>query len=1254
MACYYYLRLPAGGELRISTSFGTLSLTKTDDLRGLIDNYKNETENAKAQLASYIKSNTPLHWKTADSKIDSLLKDHSSITTEQLNEFIESINSAVEDQGDFKGLQEMLYLSVYKKGVIESLNTDTGVWEPIKVELVVKKLQKPIYTNYFKDIDADTVMGGRSYNNVIDTLKLKQAQWDSLGLDARIYSHFQTILKHLYPNRGGIRTTKTLFETKFNSKSSMGIDDSVLIYDESLEKPIVFYNQASGLSLHIAALKMLGISALSGSEEQLKAIILEFNKKVSESTKINPELTAMEFFNGVIDSDGNKQDPEFYKMLNVNYGQKSLEDIAVLIASKSADVSEQEKLQKALISIMKFMEPTNLSKFNDLLNTNRAIKKQQSNQVVNAEKMQIQRITPLSTKENRKLYYNVAKTSGVLESADNIKQFLDAKITKTSDIILISQKSNMREGVMWRYIVPTYWKVVDGGVFIRGWYDDHGVLTEYNGILPKGVDIKYAELASMEPPTIYTTPSIGRFNNPLVVKINPAEPLAPNVILSILRRGSFIKYKSPKTGVEHSGNVKNVLPGGIELNNIFIDGVLKPLSININTITEIHTDREALGTIIPDQLLIAPEGIQGEKSIEEAIEKNVQNFLLNSALNITKRMKKVAPDAPISNYDWVMYVNEKKEARRNLVIGVNNNTVYILIQTSKGSRIESIKRDQIKEIFKVPEVFDNNVRKTISSFYTAVLEEQSLRKFNYSIFTNKEFLRNGDYIWSPSEKILYKVSNIDNNELVKFSVEKNQESVTYVNKFPADGKFLTTRNVASENYGVSIDFNNFYLVTADGTNDKQVKKTYFVPIDTVLTEDMLLASGNLTTGFVQVDGYKLQGEEVGMFRDATQELVNLLNKRNGTQNNFLAVTEYKGFIQRYSRSLHETKYDNKEKNKFLQEYAYITLKREVNSPGGTKIIDSHKYKIVSRSGNMLLLEYNAYNSFGRVITVNKYLNLETEEDKISRLYVMYGNKNIDKLKELDTKNENKQAEVQKQDMISEIRDSFKVLYDIPVISTTTIPPELAGKRAWIEVESAKSKRRIVINATLKDTDRDVVHEYLHLFLTAAKYNNPGFYESLMTSYLQGEQAKFADLNPATLRGKQLNRYNLIMSLSTSQMDFNTVEELFVTDVNEAMWKDPTSLQKIDHNSFLTLFDKIMKDLKVIEQDDNIFSPEWGSYDSMFAILNYKMSDIFKEKGGNKIAENANVIFFDANFKAWLESLINSDDTNKDSLTINCN
>ena len=91
MACYYYMKLPNGRELRIPTTFGSLSLTNTLELRDLIDNYKNNKDGASSDLISYITNNTPLRVTDFEEILQTISIDNDKISDEDLTSFINLI-----------------------------------------------------------------------------------------------------------------------------------------------------------------------------------------------------------------------------------------------------------------------------------------------------------------------------------------------------------------------------------------------------------------------------------------------------------------------------------------------------------------------------------------------------------------------------------------------------------------------------------------------------------------------------------------------------------------------------------------------------------------------------------------------------------------------------------------------------------------------------------------------------------------------------------------------------------------------------------------------------------------------------------------------------------------------------------------------------------------------------------------------------------------------------------------------------------
>jgi len=873
---------------------------------------------------------------------------------------------------------------------------------------------------------------------------------------------------------------------------------------------------------------------------------------------------------------------------------------------------EVKKLTKAFITVINFMNPDNLNKYNQVLESARMTKGIQNNQILQGEKLQILTIAPLSERDNRKYYYNISKQTEIFDSSNQMNNFLNANVRKRMDIVKVEIQDKLKKK-SYRYIVPTYWRVLDEGIFIRGWYSNNGAIIKYEGKILKGQSITYSTLNSLTAPVLHMEDAWAKNEKPLVLKIDPNHPMPHSLLLNLIRRGTFIEYLDSKGTAQH-GKVKNVFPGGIELNKVVKrSGDMFNPTPKLKDITEIQTNAEALEVLVP------PEILKDETKIEA--------FLIGKSLEIVGKLEKWGKDVPISNNDWVS-TKVGTSVSHNLVVGVSDDAVFVLVQSSKGSRIETIKKTDIVNIYKQKEDFDGELFLKVGAFYSDAVNENSIRKYNYSMFTDYEKTMRGDLIWSPSTKTLYKITNKESKELIKYFVKGARSFVEYSNEFPADGIFISDRNIAYDNYGLAIDFNNFNLQTKP-ISPTNVTRKYFVPVNTQIIPEMLMASGNLTVGYVHFDNHVPTAE----FRDATDEVIAMINKtRKGAdvKNIALTISEIDGYIERYDANLYESKY-SPAKNKYLQPYAYVTLKRIVQNKNGTEgVTSSHKYRIITREESILLLEYNTYNQFGEVITVNKYLDLNKDEDKILNMYIMFDNKNVPPLKALDTKHSAVEAKISKAEQINNLIDTFQELYQIEVQPENNMEGKLKKKRAWIDTASGKNK--IIINTDIKDSEQELVHEYLHLFLMAAKYNNEGVYEMLMTNYLKAKGESTQNIN---FEGE------------------NGVEERFVNEVNAEMWHNQDQLKNIDINSFLTLFEQIMKQLKVIEESDNTFSPEFGSFESVFSILNSKMSDIPAFTDASKKSKT-NLLYYDANFKNWINELVNNQGIpGKDSLTINC-
>jgi hypothetical protein len=335
---------------------------------------------------------------------------------------------------------------------------------PTSVSKVLSYLKAPLKIDYFSNVEAETILGGETYNNVHEEINDYILENDSLGLDSPSLRSLLKMLEVAFPNEEGNRTKKIFYKTVFRSDSEMGKDDSVLVFDDSLKYPLFFIQENSTISLPFAVFKYLAITASENNLDVFKNIVQEFNKNSSENIKINPNITPKEFFNGKV-VDGLRTDPEFYKILKVKYAENSIKKLIEFMSSTYS--TKSENLKSAFTTLLGLVSIKNLSTFNKVQDLNTAIKAGRKEQVYVSEKMTSEKSANLS-RSNRKHYFSLNKKMPPKETANDINNFIMANIELGKDLIEVKGISDKTKEEFNIFIVPTYVRVVENGVFIRG------------------------------------------------------------------------------------------------------------------------------------------------------------------------------------------------------------------------------------------------------------------------------------------------------------------------------------------------------------------------------------------------------------------------------------------------------------------------------------------------------------------------------------------------------------------------------------------------------------------------------------------------------------------------------------------------------------------------------------------------------------------------------------------------------------------
>jgi hypothetical protein len=147
-----------------------------------------------------------------------------------------------------------------------------------------------------------------------------------------------------------------------------------------------------------------------------------------------------------------------------------------------------------------------------------------------------------------------------------------------------------------------------------------------------GEEVKYAKLVTTAKPKIYESEITENVKNPVIIKIDPNNPLDPEVLQKLIFRGSYVKYEVKKKDkvIKRSGVVKNVFPGGIDLNLVVGENSVFHPSPSFSSIVEVHTNAENLGALVIDY---------ADNNAEVTAE-SFNNTLIGKAHEIIKDLKK--------------------------------------------------------------------------------------------------------------------------------------------------------------------------------------------------------------------------------------------------------------------------------------------------------------------------------------------------------------------------------------------------------------------------------------------------------------------------------------------------------------------------------------------------------------------------------------------------------------------------------------
>jgi len=353
----------------------------------------------------------------------------------------------------------------------------------------------------------------------------------------------------------------------------------------------------------------------------------------------------------------------------------------------------------------------------------------------------------------------------------------------------------------------------------------------------------------------------------------------------------------------------------------------------------------------------------------------------------------------------------------------------------------------------------------------------------------------------------------------------------------------------------------------ESDSELDVEAVYVVPSDFNLNNLAFVAGNKLTAGAFQDKNATLKENLIDVTDKAMQLLgqtgkpfiQKISSENNGYKRNIDSMT-------RISEAFKDLPTEKKEELGVVSSGTYVKLWLDGKST-------SDIYRISEVNKDSVKLQLNKLSYSGKLITkeltLTKAQLLASKvgslypEYSISEVFLIKGNNKLQGILEdpdMIKKKTEKKADVVRTDLLSETIDKFKDFLgkelgdqiDVEVVSKTNFKN---GQKAKIETEVIKSnvdgvvknqiKTSIKINKETGTTD-DVVHEFLHLFLTPLRYKYPELYFKLISSVPETKGLNVTDAEEKFVEEIVKNLAN-----SSDPIDFSNVSS-FVEGLSKAL------------------------------------------------------------------------------------------------------
>ena len=884
---------------------------------------------------------------------------------------------------------------------------------------------------------------------------------------------------------------------------------------------MVMHKLGDDLSLFLGLFKR---EAMKLSSDKLLPALERLNIALVNAKQKPIDLETFEmnnFFNGVVGKKG-VIPSQFENLLNLgnNIGiSKEIDNIISLVATS---ISDSENLPIALKKLFWQLNPDNYGK-NKLSSEEAALKFIDSEASI--ERGYKNAFIPFTEIEGsqRDLFF-AGQESIINGSYDEVS----SKIVPYQDIALFPLERDTKGRSMYGLVTGIYPRA--NGIAIYGIYrNQFGIVESISHLFPSTDTIQYRRREAA---------------------IDPIEPgdLVVNVAGTTITSSTAINAKIIKTLVRKGDTVAGKLVLGVYPGYITVrDSKGKVYNNSYSSIRSLTSARASQELEIEEQRLKPGPYVQVNDSND------------------------------LSEGDYYLYKNPNGKDFYKRILYSDNKNIYSLVESKEGNIIKSTSREGLvglKSTF--GELNKSEIDKIVNE-----LSNIATNKIQMSSFKDPKSARNGDYLYYEESDGTRKYGKVlDNQKVLVMSGKDLTNKIILSLKDVISPIFFTNRDISSNFSLFNIRANSKSLIfKPESDSVLDVEAAYVVPENTDLSRLTLLTNGYANIGTYKAKEFIKEGD-----RDITEHMLKALDKPKGSKVFFQKESSNSVRYSKNMDSLTWIKYfsdldsETKEELNILQPGTYFSVYT------ATKGIDFNIYRIVSVDGDKVKAHLNTTSNDGKILTTeveftkqellnSEKVNSVSPENSIARLYMQNGNKKMGAV--IREANKLSQDRVVTNQAINDLIDKMTKYVGGLNIQVRLVSPEegnfTKSQKAKLTTD-LEGNTSILINNQI-GKEEDLIHEFLHLFLTPLRYQNPSVYKSLINSIVKD-----------------------------SNLNVTDAEEEFVKIASEAM---------VNKEDFIDDFEDLEKLITGLHQALNLANPEFVVSMNPIEILNTSLLDLFE-------------------------------------------